>query len=93
MPNGLFYLNSLGRYIFNTGLSGKFLLLPCFVEISKTAANNVDPDQTLRSVASNLVYTICQCPFYHMTVKLFSEITHVIKSYKHTCNNTCKASY
>ena len=29
-----------------------------------------------------------------MTVKLFSEITHVIlKSYNHTCYNTCKASH
>ena len=28
-----------------------------------------------------------------MIVKLFSEITHVIKKYDHTCNNTCKASH
>ena len=32
---------------------------------------------------------------YHMTVgfKLSSEITYVIKSYNHMCNNTCKASH
>ena len=23
-----------------------------------------DPDQTPRSAASDLVYTVCQCPFY-----------------------------
>ena len=39
-----------------------FLLLPCFVEISETDVNSVDLDQTPRSVALNLVYTIFQGP-------------------------------
>ena len=29
----------------------------------------------------------------HMTVMLFSEITHFIKSYDHACNNTNMASH
>ena len=35
-------------------MSGYFLLLPCLVEISVFNANNADPDQTPRSVASDL---------------------------------------
>ena len=35
-------------------MSGQFLVLPCFVEIPVLNANNVDPDQTLRSAASDL---------------------------------------
>ena len=36
------------------GVSGCFLLLPCFIEIYVFNANSVDPDQTLRSAASDL---------------------------------------
>ena len=36
------------------GMSGQFLLLPCFIEITVFNANSVDPDQTPRSVASDL---------------------------------------
>ena len=35
-------------------MSGKFLLLSCFEETSELNANNVDPDQTPRSAASDL---------------------------------------
>ena len=35
-------------------MSGCFLLLPCFLEIPVLNANCVDPDQTPRSVASDL---------------------------------------
>ena len=37
-----------------------------FVEIPELNANSVDPDQMPCSVASDLVYTVCQCPFYGM---------------------------
>ena len=36
------------------GVTGYFLLLSCFVEISEFNANNVDSDQTPRSAASDL---------------------------------------
>ena len=35
-------------------MSGKFLLLSCFVEISELNANSVDPDQAPHSAASDL---------------------------------------
>ena len=35
-------------------MCGEFLLLSCFVEVSELIANNVDPDQTPRSAASDL---------------------------------------
>ena len=54
MPCGLFYLNSLDRFISYMRGVWVVLLLPCFVEISKFNANSVDPDQTPRSVASDL---------------------------------------
>ena len=36
------------------GVSGKFLLIACFLEIPICNASTVDPDQALRSVASDL---------------------------------------
>ena len=36
------------------GVSGSFLLLPYFIEISALNANSADPDQMPRSVASEL---------------------------------------
>ena len=66
-PSGLFYLNSLDRYISCIRVSGYFfLLLSCFVEISEFNSHSVDPDQTPRSVASDpdLHCLPCQCPFY-----------------------------
>ena len=36
------------------GVSGWFVLLPCFTEIPVLYANSVDPDQTPRSAASDL---------------------------------------
>ena len=54
MMNGLFYLNSLNRSIsYKRGVK-LFLLLQCFIEIIVFSANNVDPDQTPRSAASDL---------------------------------------
>ena len=54
MPSGLFYL-SPGTNSFPTErVSGCFLLSPGFIEILIFNANNVDPDQTLRSAASDL---------------------------------------
>ena len=58
MPSGLFYLNSLGRFISYTGVSGLFLLLSCFVEISELKENSVGPDQMPRSAASELRSTV-----------------------------------
>ena len=54
MPNGFFYPNSFDRSISSKGclVSFIFLLLPCFTEIPVLNANNVDPDQTPRSAAS-----------------------------------------
>ena len=46
-------------------MSGWFLLLSCFVEISEFYAKSVDPDQTPRSAASDLgLHYLFQCPFY-----------------------------
>ena len=54
MPSGLFYL-SPGTNSFPTErVSGWFLLSPGFIEILIFNANSVDPDQTLRSAASDL---------------------------------------
>ena len=36
----------------------------CFVGMSKCNANSVDRDQTPHCAASDLVFTVCQCPFY-----------------------------
>ena len=53
IPSGLVCLNSLDRSISNRKGVWLFLLL-CFVEIPVRNANTVDPDQTPRSVASDL---------------------------------------
>ena len=60
MPSGIFYLKSLDWSNSNRSGSGKFLLLPCFIEIPVFYVNSVDPDQTLHLI---WVYTVCQCPF------------------------------
>ena len=52
MPSGLFYLNSLDWYLSNRRGVCLFSLLPCFIEMHVLNADSVDPDQTLRSVAS-----------------------------------------
>ena len=54
MSSGIFDLNSVDQSISNSRVSGKFLLLLCFIEIPVFNANNVDPDQMLHSVASDL---------------------------------------
>ena len=49
MPIGLFFINSLDRFISILGV----LLLPYFIVIPVLDANSVDPDQTPRSAASD----------------------------------------
>ena len=51
MPSGLFYLNSLDGSISNTRVK---VIFNRFIEIPVSNANNVDPDQTPHSVASDL---------------------------------------
>ena len=49
-------------------LSSCLFILPCFIEVPVFIVNNIDPDHTPRSAASDLgliwVYTFSQCPFY-----------------------------
>ena len=54
MPFGIFYFHSSDWSISIYGMCGKFLLLPCFIEIPVFNAQNVDPDQMPHSVASDL---------------------------------------
>ena len=56
MTSGLFCLNSLNRTgsLLVEGVSGFFLLLPCFIEVHVFNANSVDPDQMLHPAASDL---------------------------------------
>ena len=54
MPSGILYLNPLDRSIsYIKGIWLVFIII-IFVEISEFNANSVDPDQTPRSVASDL---------------------------------------
>ena len=64
MPNKNFYLDSLDRSISNRRGVWLFLLLPCFIETPLFNANSIDPDQTPRSVASDLELHGLQIPFY-----------------------------
>ena len=52
--SGLFYCNSLDWSIANSRVSGQFLLIFCFIEISVLNANSVNPDQMPHFVASDL---------------------------------------
>ena len=54
VPRGFFYFNCLDG--FNSYISVVWLvfIIVMFVEISELNANSVDPDQTLRSAASDL---------------------------------------
>ena len=55
MPSGLSYLNFLEKSISNgRGVWIVSFICPCFIEIPVLNANSVDPDQTPRSVASDL---------------------------------------
>ena len=54
ISNGLFFQNSLEKSISSRRVSGQFLSIPCFLEISVFNANIVDPDQTPHCVASDL---------------------------------------
>ena len=53
MPNGLVYQNSLDRPIFDRKGVWLIFIIQCFIEILVFSANNVDPDQTPRSAASD----------------------------------------
>ena len=49
MPNGLFCLHSLDRFISSIKRVWLvFIILPCFIEYSVYNANSVDPDLGLR---------------------------------------------
>ena len=54
MLSGRFYLNYLDWSISNKKGVWLVLLLPCSIEIPVFNTNSVDPDQTLRSAASDL---------------------------------------
>ena len=54
MSSGIFYLNSLDRSIFYRRGVWLVIIIIMFVEIPERNANSVDPDQTPRSVASDL---------------------------------------
>ena len=54
MTNGFCYLNSLDMPFPVNGVSGWFLLQPCFREIYVFNTNRADPDQTPRFAASDL---------------------------------------
>ena len=54
VPNGFFYLHSLNGPFPVKGVSGKFLLLPCFIKKSPVFnTNSVDPDQMPHCAASH----------------------------------------
>ena len=53
-PSGLFYINYLDRLISSIRSVWLALLLSCLIEIPVLNANSVAPDQTPRSVASDL---------------------------------------
>ena len=60
VPSAIFYLISLDRSIsYIRGICLVFIII-----LSELNANSEVPDQTPRSAASDLVYTVCQCPFY-----------------------------
>ena len=54
MPSGIFYLNSLDQPISSLRAVWSILIITCFIEMPVVNANSVDPDQTPRSVASDL---------------------------------------
>ena len=54
MPNGLFYLSFWDRSISNRRDVWLVLIIIVFIAIPVSNANSVDPDQTPRSVASDL---------------------------------------
>ena len=62
--SGLFYQNSLDPSIYDSRVSGQFLLLLCFIEISIVNANIVDPDQRQQSAHLIWVCTVCQLTFW-----------------------------
>ena len=54
LPNGHLYLHSSDRSISNIRGFWLVFFVPCFIEIPVFNANNVDPDQTPRTAASDL---------------------------------------
>ena len=54
MPSGLFYLSSLDQSISSLRSVWSVFIITMFIEMPVVNANIVDPDQTLRSAASDL---------------------------------------
>ena len=81
MPSGLFYLNSLERsisYVRSVWLVLLLLVLLCSVEISELNANSVNPDQTPRSVASDLgIHCFLMCLLWDARLKWVTWYTTV----------------
>ena len=81
--SGLFYHNSLDWSISNSRVSGKFLLLLCFIEIPVFNANSVDCDQSPHSVVSDLGL---QClPITLLGVSRLKWVKHRDRSRKTVC--------
>ena len=60
------------------GVSGKFLLLSYFIEISKLDANSVDPDQTPHSAAS-------EQGLHCLPMSLLGDTRHKWVNHKNVC--------
>ena len=52
--SGLLYHHFLDQSVSSSRVSGWFLLLLCFIEISAENAKSIDPDEMLHSVSSDL---------------------------------------
>ena len=63
MSNGLFYFNSLDWSISNRRDIWLTFIITIIIEISVINANSIDPDQTPRSVASDLFIQFAKVPF------------------------------
>ena len=64
-----------------SGVSGCFLSLSYFLEISELNANSVDPDQTLRSAASDLgLYCLPRSLLWDLRLKWVKWVMFVILS-------------
>ena len=64
MLSGLFYLNSLDKFISTRRGVWLIFIITMIIEIPVYNANSVDPDQTPQSVASDLGLHCLQIPFY-----------------------------
>ena len=64
-PSGLFYLLFGQVHYLYKGCLVFIIIIFCRNSLNFNA-NSVDPNQMPHSAASDLVYTVCQCPFYGM---------------------------